>query len=58
MLSGPSHAEELARGLPASVVVAGDDNSLNCEIRGYFEPRGFPGFTPTRMRRVWSGRAL
>jgi glycerol-3-phosphate dehydrogenase (NAD(P)+) len=30
ILSGPSHAEEIARGLPASVVVAGDDSGL-CE---------------------------
>jgi glycerol-3-phosphate dehydrogenase (NAD(P)+) len=30
VLSGPSHAEEIARGLPASVVVAGEDAEL-CE---------------------------
>ena len=30
ILSGPSHAEEFARGLPASVVVASEDFSL-CE---------------------------
>jgi glycerol-3-phosphate dehydrogenase (NAD(P)+) len=33
VLSGPSHAEELARGLPASVVVAGDDEALNVGVR-------------------------
>lgn len=33
VLSGPSHAEELARGLPASVVVAGRDDLLNRRIR-------------------------
>jgi glycerol-3-phosphate dehydrogenase (NAD(P)+) len=33
ILSGPSHAEELARGLPASVVVAGDDEALNRAVR-------------------------
>ncbi len=33
VLSGPSHAEELARGLPASVVVAGDDEALNVRVR-------------------------
>lgn len=32
-LSGPSHAEEVARGLPASVVVAGEDEGLNDAIR-------------------------
>src|SRR5205807_1572124 len=33
ILSGPSHAEELARGLPASVVVAGEDDKLNVRVR-------------------------
>jgi glycerol-3-phosphate dehydrogenase (NAD(P)+) len=33
VLSGPSHAEELARGLPGSVVVAGDDEALNVGVR-------------------------
>jgi glycerol-3-phosphate dehydrogenase (NAD(P)+) len=33
VLSGPSHAEELARGLPASVVVAGSDEALNLAVR-------------------------
>jgi glycerol-3-phosphate dehydrogenase (NAD(P)+) len=33
ILSGPSHAEELARGLPASVVVAGGDEALNRTVR-------------------------
>jgi glycerol-3-phosphate dehydrogenase (NAD(P)+) len=33
VLSGPGHAEELARGLPASLVVAGRDDSLNAAVR-------------------------
>ncbi|MCA1686466.1 MAG: NAD(P)-dependent glycerol-3-phosphate dehydrogenase, partial [Planctomycetia bacterium] len=33
VLSGPSHAEELARGLPASVVVAGEDEALCLAVR-------------------------
>lgn len=33
ILSGPGHAEELARGLPASLVVAGTDDALNREVR-------------------------
>ncbi len=33
VLSGPSHAEELARGLPASVVVAGENDALNLAVR-------------------------
>ncbi|QDV37255.1 NAD(P)H-dependent glycerol-3-phosphate dehydrogenase [Tautonia plasticadhaerens] len=33
ILSGPSHAEEIARGLPTSVVVAGEDAGLNLLVR-------------------------
>ena len=33
ILSGPSHAEEFAAGLPASVVVAGEDQTLNLAVR-------------------------
>jgi glycerol-3-phosphate dehydrogenase (NAD(P)+) len=33
VLSGPSHAEEIVRGLPASVVVAGTDAELNRHIQ-------------------------
>jgi glycerol-3-phosphate dehydrogenase (NAD(P)+) len=33
VLSGPSHAEELARGLPASVVLAGGDDALCVQVR-------------------------
>lgn len=33
VLSGPSHAEEIARGLPASVVVAGSNPDLNERIQ-------------------------
>jgi glycerol-3-phosphate dehydrogenase (NAD(P)+) len=33
VLSGPGHAEELARGLPASLVVAGEDEGLNVRVR-------------------------
>lgn len=36
VLSGPSHAEELARGLPASVVLAGADEDINIRIRDTF----------------------
>ena len=33
ILSGPSHAEEMARGLPASVVVAGADDRFRVAVR-------------------------
>lgn len=36
ILSGPSHAEEFARGLPASVVVASTDADLGTQVREAF----------------------
>jgi glycerol-3-phosphate dehydrogenase (NAD(P)+) len=45
ILSGPSHAEELARGLPASVVVAGSDETLNRTVRDTFNQETFRIYT-------------
>ena len=35
-LSGPSHAEEVARGMPTSVVVAGSDAALTAGVQAMF----------------------
>jgi glycerol-3-phosphate dehydrogenase (NAD(P)+) len=45
VLSGPSHAEELARGLPASVVVSGRDRGLNDRIRDLLNHATFRVYT-------------
>ncbi len=45
VLSGPSHAEELARGLPASVVVSGRDAALNERIRDVLNHAAFRVYT-------------
>ncbi len=45
VLSGPSHAEELARGLPASVVVAGSDERLNVQVRDALNQETFRVYT-------------
>jgi glycerol-3-phosphate dehydrogenase (NAD(P)+) len=45
VLSGPSHAEELARGLPASVVVAGPDEVLNIQVRDTLNQDRFRVYT-------------
>ncbi len=47
VLSGPSHAEELARGLPASVVVSGMDVTLNDEVRDLLSHEAFRVYTST-----------
>ena len=35
-LSGPSHAEEVAREVPTAVVIAGEDHALATEVQGAF----------------------
>jgi glycerol-3-phosphate dehydrogenase (NAD(P)+) len=45
VLSGPSHAEELARGLPASVVVSGASQPLNIRIRDLLSHQAFRVYT-------------
>lgn len=45
VLSGPSHAEELARGLPASVVVAGTSPDLNRAVQGALSHEAFRVYT-------------
>ncbi len=45
VLSGPGHAEELARGLPASLVVAGEDEGLNLAIRDALNTATFRVYT-------------
>ncbi len=45
ILSGPSHAEEIARGLPASVVVAGTDARLNVAARDALNSDRFRVYT-------------
>jgi len=45
VLSGPSHAEEVARGLPASVVVAGSDPGLNERVQEALNRETFRVYT-------------
>src|SRR4051812_9476092 len=44
-LSGPSHAEEVARGMPTSVVVAGADGALTSWIQSLFLTDRFRVYT-------------
>ena len=45
VLSGPSHAEEVCRGLPTSVVVAGPVSSLTAMVQGCFNTDRFRVYT-------------
>jgi len=44
-LSGPSHAEEVARGLPATVVAASEDLNFARWVQGCFSSRRFRVYT-------------
>ncbi len=58
ILSGPSHAEEFARGLPASVVVAGDDQTLCAAVREALMSESFRVYLNADARGVELAGAL
>jgi glycerol-3-phosphate dehydrogenase (NAD(P)+) len=58
VLSGPSHAEELAQGLPASVVVSGADRALNAQVRDVLSNEVFRVYTSTDALGVELAGAL
>lgn len=57
-LSGPSHAEEVARRLPTTVVVAGKDHDLSVEIQEIFSTDRFRVYTNEDLIGVELGGAL
>ena len=58
VLSGPSHAEEIARGLPASVVVAGEDPGLNDSVSEALNGATFRVYTNPDLTGVELAGAL
>ena len=57
-LSGPSHAEEVARRMPSSVVVAGHDLALLKQVQQLFTTDRFRVYTNTDIIGVELGGAL
>jgi glycerol-3-phosphate dehydrogenase (NAD(P)+) len=57
-LSGPSHAEEVTRGLPATVVVASADPELARSIQGWLSSDRFRVYTNADVVGVELGGAL
>ena len=45
ILSGPSHAEEVSRNIPTTVVAASKNNALAIEIQKYFSTESFRVYT-------------
>jgi glycerol-3-phosphate dehydrogenase (NAD(P)+) len=58
ILSGPSHAEEIVRGLPTSVVVAGHDERLNAALQDALNGGSFRVYTNPDAVGVEIGGAL
>jgi glycerol-3-phosphate dehydrogenase (NAD(P)+) len=57
-LSGPSHAEEVARDLPASVVVAAPDQAVCTDVQEAFMGKSFRVYTSPDLVGVELGGAL
>ena len=57
-LSGPNHAEEVARGTPAAAVVAADDHELAARIRDFFNTGNFRVYSVDDVTGVELGGAL
>ncbi|MFO0809462.1 MAG: NAD(P)H-dependent glycerol-3-phosphate dehydrogenase [Gemmataceae bacterium] len=58
VLSGPSHAEEVSRGLPTSVVVASADPDLASHVQAWFSTERFRVYTNTDVVGVEIAGAL
>jgi glycerol-3-phosphate dehydrogenase (NAD(P)+) len=57
-LSGPNHAEEVARGTPAAAVVAADDHGLADQLREFFCTGNFRAYSNDDVAGVELGGAL
>ena len=57
-LSGPSHAEEVARGIPSAVVIAAAEQQPAAELQSLFSNRLFRVYTSTDIKGVQLGGAL
>jgi glycerol-3-phosphate dehydrogenase (NAD(P)+) len=57
-LSGPNHAEEVARGTPAAAVVAADDHDLADQLRHFFCTGNFRAYSNDDVAGVELGGAL
>ncbi len=58
VLSGPSHAEEVSKGIPTAMVVASESEQLADEIRNIFMNENVRIYTSTDVKGVELGGAL
>jgi glycerol-3-phosphate dehydrogenase (NAD(P)+) len=57
-LSGPNHAEEVARGTPAAAVLAADDHDLAVDLQQFFNTATFCAYSRDDVSGVELGGAL
>ncbi len=57
-LSGPSHAEEVARGIPTTVVIAGSDEELLIQLQDVFSNQYFRAYRSMDIIGVEIGGAV
>lgn len=57
-LSGPNHAEEIARGTPAAAVIAAHDHDLAVQLQRFFCTGSFRAYTSDDVAGVELGGAL
>lgn len=58
VLSGPNHAEEIARGLPACAVMGAADESLATQLQAQFTTDTFRVYTSTDIAGIELGGAI
>lgn len=58
VLSGPSHAEEVSRGIPTAMVVAAENEELNSRIQELFMNENMRIYTSNDIKGVELGGAL
>ena len=58
VLSGPNHAEEIARGLPACAVIGADDAKLAERLQHHFVTKTFRAYTATDIAGIELGGAI
>lgn len=58
VLSGPSHAEEVSKGVPTAMVIASEDEKISNEIRDIFMNENLRVYTSKDLKGVELGGAL
>ena len=58
VLSGPSHAEEVSKGIPTAMVIASEDEKITDELRDTFMNENLRVYTSDDMKGVELGGAL